>query len=179
MDKATASGGRSHPHPTPGGRRVKDEMANPAQPDAKLIELARSTAVKYGLPPDLICAICEQESGWNPWAIRYEPVFYAHYIAPNEPETTESRAQAFSWGLMQVMGLTARELKFKGHLASMCDPATGLDVGCRVFATKMKQARNDVAKALLLYNGGADKNYPDEVLARVNAYAQNAKKESA
>ena len=36
----------------------------------------------HALWPDLVCAIIEQESAWNPWALRYEPSFYAKYIAP-------------------------------------------------------------------------------------------------
>jgi len=37
-----------------------------------LERLAREAATKYGLDPALVCALCEVESGWNPWAVRYE-----------------------------------------------------------------------------------------------------------
>ena len=83
---------------------------------ADLIALARATAEAHQLDAALICAICEQESAWNPWAIRYEPAFFAHYIAPQlaggQISNTEAQARAFSWGLMQVMGQVAREHNF-------------------------------------------------------------------
>ena len=37
-----------------------------------LERLAREAAGRYGLDPRLICALCEVESGWNPWAVRHE-----------------------------------------------------------------------------------------------------------
>ncbi len=49
---------------------------------ADLIALARAAAEAHQLDAALVCAICEQESAWNPWAIRYEPAFFTHYIAP-------------------------------------------------------------------------------------------------
>jgi soluble lytic murein transglycosylase-like protein len=88
---------------------------------ADLIALARAAAESHQLDAALVCAICEQESEWNPWAIRYEPAFYLHYVAPQlaagQISITEAEARAFSWGLMQVMGQVAREHNF-GVLSS-------------------------------------------------------------
>jgi soluble lytic murein transglycosylase-like protein len=42
--------------------------------DKNLVLLARR-AEEEGLEPALVCAVVEQESNWNPWAIRYEPRF--------------------------------------------------------------------------------------------------------
>ena len=87
-----------------------------------LIALARATAEAHQLDAALVCAICEQESAWNPWAIRYEPAFFAHYVAPQlaagQISNTEAQARAFSWGLMQVMGQVAREHNFGAASAS-------------------------------------------------------------
>jgi soluble lytic murein transglycosylase-like protein len=146
-----------------------------------LIALARATAEAHQLDAALVCAICEQESAWNPWAIRYEPAFFARYVAPQlaagEISNTEAQARAFSWGLMQVMGQVAREHNFGmasskniAPLAQICDPACGLDVGCTVFAAKLSAARGDAARALQLWNGGGNPNYAAEVLARVQNY---------
>ena len=44
-------------------------------PDAKLIQMAQRAAGAEGLDAALVCAVVEQESGWNPWAMRYEPAF--------------------------------------------------------------------------------------------------------
>ena len=35
-------------------------------------DIARRTAIEFGLDPRLICALCEVESSWMPWAVRHE-----------------------------------------------------------------------------------------------------------
>jgi soluble lytic murein transglycosylase-like protein len=165
---------------------------NETPPSPELVVLACRAAGAHGLWPELVCAIVEQESAWNPWALRYEPAFYDKYIAtalaarppdlqasrlvalttaeiPGDP--TESRARAFSWGLMQVMGQVAREHGFAGaSLAALCDPAAGLEIGCRVFAAKLAATEGNVTRALLLWNGAGNRDYPAAVLARAPHY---------
>jgi soluble lytic murein transglycosylase-like protein len=147
---------------------------------AALISLARAAAAAHSLDAALVCAVCEQESSWSPWAIRYEPPFFTRYIAPmltagNSPATklsaTEACARAFSWGLMQVMGQVAREQNFVGpSFAELCDPQIGLEIGCRVLESKLRATHGDVPRALQLWNGGANPNYASEVLARAAQY---------
>jgi soluble lytic murein transglycosylase-like protein len=80
-----------------------------------------------------------------------------------------------SWGLMQVMGQVARENGFTDHyLSGLCDPAAGVDLGCRVLRKKLDAAKGDTAQGLLLWNGGANPNYPVEVLARRTSYLRAA-----
>jgi hypothetical protein len=75
---------------------------------------------------------------------------------------------------MQVMGQVAREHGFDGRfLTALCDPETGLDIGCTVLAAKLAAANGDTARALQLWNGGANPEYAAQVLARVAKY-QNA-----
>jgi len=85
-------------------------------PPSQLLTLARHAAEARALDPGLVCAVIEQESAWNPWAMRYEPVFFTKYVAPlytnNKISATEAYARGFSWGLMQVMGQVAREIRF-------------------------------------------------------------------
>ncbi len=161
---------------------IRVHLCTSVVPNPQLVSLARAAAAAHNLYPELVCAICEQESAWNPWAIRYEPAFYEKYIrplvdsgrlspSPGISAATEARARAFSWGLMQVMGQVAREHAFAGaSLAELCDPPTGLGVGCRVFAAKLAAAEGNVTRALLLWNGGANREYPAEVLARADKY---------
>lgn len=163
-------------------------MSNPTPPP-ELLALAHDAARAHDIWPELVCAVIEQESSWDRWAVCYEPAFYKRYIEPQiarlggddgaqqlatHPAAlseTEARARAFSWGLMQVMGQVAREHRFSGSsLAELCDPATGLDVGCRVLAAKIAAAEGNVVRALLLWNGGANHDYPDAVLARTHRY---------
>ena len=142
----------------------------------EIIELARHIAATHGLDPALVCAVVEQESAWNPWAVRYEPGFLSRYVAPlytaGKLTATEAYTRSMSWGLMQVMGQVARESGFADQsLTELCDPETGLEFGCRNLAALVARARGDVAAALLAWNGGANSNYPVEVLARMRNYS--------
>ena len=154
----------------------------PNSDNTTLIALARTTAAQHSLDPALICAIVEQESAWDPHAIRYEPAFRSRYVAPLGLPPTEEVARSISWGLMQVMGQVAREHGFTSKsLAALCDPTVGLAIGCTVFAGKLRSAaraadeasfaNNDVVqRALNLWNGGANAAYAAQVLARVPHY---------
>jgi soluble lytic murein transglycosylase-like protein len=138
-----------------------------------LIALARQIAVKHCLNPALVCAVIEQESAWDPWAMRFEPVFERRYIRPalSLAPSTEELSLAISWGLMQVMGETAREHGFASRfLNALCDPGTGVSVGCVVLSDKLNKAKGDVRKGLLSWNGGANCDYAEQVLARMSNY---------
>jgi soluble lytic murein transglycosylase-like protein len=148
-------------------------MPGSFQPPRQVVALAMQAARKAKIDELLVCAIVEQESGWNPWAVRFEPEFERQYIRPSlvVAPTTEELSLAISWGLMQVMGKTARENGFQGRfLTALCDPETGLAVGCRVLGKKLQLAKTDVIKGLYLWNGGSNRNYPSQVLARRTNY---------
>lgn len=138
----------------------------------ELIDMAKAAATANGLDPSLICAIIEQESGWNTWAIRFEPAFYSKYV-PRNLNPTEATSRAFSWGLMQIMGEVAREEGFSGFLPSLCDPTIGLAAGIKHFKTRMALAHGNVSGALQFWNGGGNPNYAAEVLARLGTYSGN------
>lgn len=153
--------------------------STPSLVPPELIDLARQVAASHDLDPALVCAVIEQESAWNTWALRYEPSFLSRYVAPlytaGKLTATEAYARSMSWGLMQVMGQTAREHGFDGDsLAELCDPAIGVDFGCRILAARLVRVKGDVPAALLAWNGGANSNYPAEVLARTRNYSAAA-----
>lgn len=136
-----------------------------------MIALAKQAAARHGLATEIVCAVCEQESSWNPWAIRYEPAFRQRYVAQLGLPPTEEIARSMSWGLMQVMGETAREAAFsEKFLSTLCDPATGLEFGCIVLAGKFRLAAHDASQALQLWNGGANPDYATQVLSRTAKY---------
>jgi hypothetical protein len=112
-------------------------------------------APKYQLPPDLVAAFVQVESGgdrfaWNPepryhylWDVRLNRPFRQLTEAEIESEIppadfhalvgdgdAELWGQKASWGFMQVMGAVAREGGFKGHFPGLCDPLEGLNAGC-------------------------------------------------
>lgn len=138
-----------------------------------LLEKAKLAAVNHKLDPALVCAVVEQESQWNPEAIRFEPEFEKKYILPmhQQMQPTEEMTRAMSFGLMQVMGEVARELHFAGpFLTRLCDPDVGLDYGCAHLVRKIASKDGDVSEGLKAYNGGWNPNYADEVLARMHRY---------
>ena len=162
-------------------------------PPADLVALARTIALQHSLDPALVCAVVEQESAWDAHAIRYEPAFRTRYVAPLGLPPTEEIARSISWGLMQVMGQVAREHGFTGQfLSALCEPAAGIAIGCTVLAAKFAAATRWpavagelattrpgepapdpaalTARALELWNGGANPNYAPQVLARVAKY---------
>ncbi|MFZ5427054.1 MAG: transglycosylase SLT domain-containing protein [Thermodesulfobacteriota bacterium] len=106
---------------------------------ASLIPLIESAAKANGLPANIVSAIVQTESSGNTWATRYEPGFYERYVRTNDVRVfgpvsivTEKNARATSWGLMQIMGETARCLGFNApFLAALCDPMVGLEWGCK------------------------------------------------
>jgi soluble lytic murein transglycosylase-like protein len=141
----------------------------------QLVALAHRAAAAQSLDPALVCAVIEQESGWNPWAIRYEPAFFAKYVANlytnNKISASEAYARGFSWGLMQVMGQVARETGFDAaFLSALCDPEQGLDTGCKVLRKKFDAMAGDMIRTLLAWNGGANPAYAAQVLARKAHY---------
>jgi soluble lytic murein transglycosylase-like protein len=145
----------------------------PAPP--QLVSLARKAAAAHNLDPALVCAVVEQESSWNPWAMRYEPFFFAKYVSTlytnNKITASEAYARGFSWGLMQVMGQTARELGFDAtFLSTLCDPEQGLTIGCKLLRKKLDAMANDTTRALQAWNGGANPTYAVQVLARLSHY---------
>lgn len=145
--------------------------------DHNHLDMVRTAATKYGLDAALVCAVIEQESAWDPWAVRYEPQFYAHYIQPlldaSKIKTrTEATMRATSFGLGQVMGQVAREMGFEGRwLTQLCDPATGIDMCCKVLKHKL-DAASSVVGGLQMYNGGGNPTYSSEVLARLSKYQE-------
>ena len=142
-----------------------------------LVALARATAARHNLSPDLVCAVVEQESGWNTWAIRFEPAFEQRYIHPAllSAPTTEELSLAVSWGLMQVMGQCAREHGFQDrYFTTLCRPEIGLDMGCRIFRHKWEQAKENLEVTLLHWNGGANPSYASEVIAKMKRYDDTA-----
>lgn len=129
-------------------------------------------AAAHGLPPALVKAVVEVESGGNPWATRYEPAFFRNYvenarikaISPCSTDT-EKRLRATSFGPMQVMGQTARELGFdRPFLTELCDPATGLEHGCRYLAKQVERYRDKgLDWAVAAYNAGTARKDLDGV----------------
>ena len=70
------------------------------------------------------------------------------------------------------MGQVARELGCAVEsLTELCNPEVGLEYGAKRLKKAMDRKGGNVREALLNYNGGSDKAYPDRVLGRMKNYA--------
>lgn len=127
---------------------------------AYLLMEIKAQAARIRVDPNMICALIWQESGGDPFAVRFEEKtklsFKASEYAKQQKITliTETTLQNCSWGIMQIMGFTARELGYDGPLIKLCEPLIGLYFGCNVILSKMKRYKmmDDVIAA---YNAGS------------------------
>ena len=152
--------------PTTHSPEVLPEPPATQESDMPHSALIDKYAAEYGLPPALVKAVIQIESSGNTWAARYEPAYYSRYIAgkgravpAGVSRDTEEHSQATSYGLMQVMGGTARDEGFKGKfLTELCDPNVGIQFGCKHLSTHAKKftkaAGHGWDSVLAAYNGG-------------------------
>lgn len=103
----------------------------------ELLALAVQKAEEHGLDHELVLAMVEVESNFNPLAVRHEPKWSYPYLYAGFAirlaitADTELVMQSCSWGLMQVMGSVMREQGMIDNLLRVvADPSIGLDHGC-------------------------------------------------
>jgi len=134
-----------------------------------IIEL---TSSKYKLDPLIVASVIMQESSGNNFAVRYEPAFQTRYVDKTKEGRnlvssadwqTERICRATSWGLMQIMGLVARERGYSKHyLSELSDPMDNIEFGCKHLSALMRREGNEI-RGLLAYNGGGDPTYPQRI----------------
>lgn len=141
------------------GRRDGPARGPMSSIDPEILQCAAETSMRHDLELALVLAICDVESGFDRWAVRFEPR-WRWFLSPKTwakavrvTERTETICQQMSWGLMQVMGAVARERGFRGDLPSLCDPAAGLEYGCRHLKWNIDRWGN-IYDALSAYNAG-------------------------
>jgi soluble lytic murein transglycosylase-like protein len=110
--------------------------------------------------------------------VRYEPTYRWLVGDKLNMSLTERHTQMCSWGLMQVMGGTARELGLTGYLSQLCDPETGVQYGCR-YLRRLFERYQIWDDAIAAYNAGSPRRVgPTYVnqgyVDKVNGYWQQA-----
>jgi soluble lytic murein transglycosylase-like protein len=135
-------------------------------------KLIQKYAAKYNLDPFVVAGIIYQESAGKPKAYRFEPGIYKSTSKKFLP--LEASTQATSFGLMQVLGSTARWLcHYTAPCWEMIDAETSIDLGCQCFAYYLAKAKGDIAQALAFYNTGSrpksETDYDDKVLSHVSS----------
>lgn len=147
----------------------------------KLAATIQQAAFDTGISVPLLASVIHQESGGNPFAVRYEPAFLKKYLESKTRKTiggyvptkcswqTEVQMRATSFGLMQIMGQVARERGFSGEfLPELCDPATNLKWGSE-FLQMLLHKHDTTEKALLRWNGGGDPDYAKKIFAHMDS----------
>jgi soluble lytic murein transglycosylase-like protein len=147
----------------------------------EIAEAVLAASEETGLPLTLLAAVILQESSGEYLAQRHEPNFYARYIRGRSradipgywpPHTkvtdvTERLLRSTSFGLMQVMGQTAREAGFRGeYMAELFIPSVNVKLGAKILKRHIDKFGE--RGGLLKYNGGGTEGYPDQVLLRVS-----------
>jgi soluble lytic murein transglycosylase-like protein len=103
------------------------------------------------LPPGLIMAVLDVESGFDRWAV----------------------SSAGAVGLMQVMPFWPEQLGMRRYELTRITP--NLHMGCAILRFYLDSERRDVRRALERYNGSAGKReYPDRVIVRWTTYWHGA-----
>jgi soluble lytic murein transglycosylase-like protein len=122
-------------------RQVRREPVSPRDRVAERVDrfwdIINEMAIKYQVRQSLIQAVIHWESGGNPNAFRAEP-----------------RINDASYGLMQILGSTARAMGWTGtDPKELYDPRLNIDLGTKYLSLLIRQY-NDEFLALLNYNGG-------------------------
>lgn len=146
------------------------------------LDLIEQVARKHQLPVELVQAMVGIESSGDTWAWNPEPKFCWFWDArrdqPFRPlrafeSADESPPQDFnclagdrdqewwaqqaSWGLLQIMGATARQMGCREHfLTALCDPEVGLEFGCRYLKNRWDKyyAGYGMPAVIAAYNAG-------------------------
>lgn len=125
-----------------------------------MIEQIKPFAERYDIRPELIQAIIQVESSGNTYAVRFEPGYkWLHEVensAQNVNTTieTERVCQQMSWGLMQLMGATARWLGFKGPIPELTYPHFGIEWGCKYLRNLFYRYHKE-PDVIAAYNAGS------------------------
>lgn len=121
--------------------------------------LIERIALETSLDPNLIGAIIIKESGGNRFAVQYQTDYpYVFKVAEIARAigcsySTELHMQRASWGLMQIMGGTARFLGFRGWFGELFDPETNIRIGTKLLLNLKKSYGLD-ADMISAYNQG-------------------------
>ena len=120
--------------------RLKPFVSDPKQ-RLQLLRLVHREARRAGLAPELVLAVIEVESRFDPYAV------------------SRSGAQ----GLMQVMPFWLKEIGHEND--NLIDMRTNLRLGCTILKYYMDMEHGDLHKALARYNGSrGSRVYSQKVL---------------
>lgn len=120
-----------------------------------------------GVSPILLQAIVCQESGGNPWAVRFENSYWNNTIVDKQAKEfsrvhkgipsylTEKAMRSTSFGLTQIMGQVARENQWNHpFLTKLCEPEENLVLACKMLKARFVRFGGDEDWVILSWNRG-------------------------
>lgn len=132
----------------------------------------RDIAKESGLPPALLAGIIQEESRFDAWATRMEPRYMnskrvsraaEHWSALHAgipTAFTERADRSRSYGLMQIMGETAREEGYNArYLAALFAAPDGLRAGAKHLKILLARYPHDTLSAISAYNQGSPRKH--------------------
>lgn len=152
----------------------------------KCVSWINEAAWEFGVDRYLVAAIAWKETDYSPTATRYEPEFKKRYIDKISDSTLyklcpglapenillERTNRATSWGLMQIMGQTARELGLtQSDMSFWLQGYMGVYYGVKYLDRKL--GKHELPEAISAYNAGSPTqhnycNYVKPVLQRLD-----------
>lgn len=139
---------------------ISAESNDAVAPAPTLKALVAAAAKEHQLSARLLAAIITVESGWNPWAIHLEPTYRYllnvgnHAYANHVTIETERELQKMAWGLMQLVGGTARAIGYTGPLTRLLDPQVNVYWGAR-YLRQIRVHYPNVRDQVAAYNAGS------------------------
>lgn len=115
----------------------------------QFVPMVTAAAQRYGIPPQLLAAVVQKESAWNP----------------------NAKGAAGEIGLGQLMPETAKEL----GVTDRADPVQNLDGAAKYLRQLVDKYDGDLEKALQAYNGGMGNVDKGTVSSAAQAYAKDVK----
>ncbi len=125
--------------------RLGDQVPDP-QERIEILKVAHREATRAGLPPEMVLAVIDIESAFNPYAV----------------------STAGAQGLMQVMPFWLDEIGLPDD--RLVDIHTNLRMGCTILKYYYDEEHHDWVRALARYNGSVgSRRYPEMVLNRLSS----------
>lgn len=147
-------------------------------PVPRINERIENISRNFGIDPKLVTAIVGIESSFDPRISKFEPgvkperaALFTGFL--HVDQETEENGQRVSYGLMQILGLTARNLGFSKHFIELYEPDTNLFWGCKLLQqlTRRFEEEDEVIAA---YNDGNARRTQDGTFV-VQGYVDKVK----
>ena len=102
-----------------------------------LLTIFATATAMHGLPPNLLEALCYEESKHNTEAISFND------------------GKGHSYGICQIKLSTARQMGFKGPIYKLLEPQTNIFYAAKYLSRQMTRYNGNIQKATSAYNRGS------------------------